>query len=129
MTVDYELHTTTTDQFHRGNRVLLERAVTGGPGEQEWIIPAHTINIRELAGLAYFAIKELEPLLLSVYADHDAAASASMIQRVLDSLSWIAEELGATPQAYQKDLTDDQKEQVKRDFERIEAEHQAQNHS
>ena len=114
-TVEHELTTTNTEKFRRGNRTLLERNHELPVDQREWNVPVCSINERELAGLAYFAIRELTPLLLVVFAEHDKAASGSMIQRLLDSLSWIAEELGGTP-IKSPELSAEQRDSIREAF-------------
>lgn len=106
------LKSTDITTHKRGERTILAKI-----GIKQYEVWPMVINEAELAAMAYFAILELTPLLLVIFAQHTEAASDTQIGRVQDSLSWIAESLGGTPEP----LTDKQTERLKELTERLEA--------
>lgn len=112
-----ELKTTVMFTYKRGERVLIERDDT--TDKKKWIIQGMYFNEQELAALAYFAIQELSGILCSVFADHAQAATQTQIERVQDSLSWIAEALGPTPGPQNDQMDKEQRARVKEIFDRI----------
>lgn len=103
------LKTSENRTFLRGKRDLMARHDIDSK-DREWIIKAWAVNERELAALAYFAIQELDGLLMTVFAEHEEAASPTAITRIQDSLSWIAEELGPRPPNFTEGMSETQKQ-------------------